>query len=68
MKIFLFPPFKCIFTLEMYLDIPVLVQIVDARDAASVAVWVVNMADVTCPVAWVTGNHGLKTRRNGIVS
>lgn len=46
-----------------YLDVPVLVEIVDARDAASIAVGVVNMADVTGTVTWVTGNHGLKTER-----
>lgn len=44
----------------MHLDVPVLVEIVDARDAASVPVWVVNMSDVTRSVARVTSNHGLK--------
>ncbi len=49
----------------MYLDIPVLVEIVDARDAASVTVRVVDMADVPCPITWVTGDHGLKTEEMG---
>lgn len=49
----------------MYLDFPVLVEIVDTRDAASVTVRVVDMADVPCPVTWVTGNHGLKTEEMG---
>ncbi len=48
--------------LKMYLNIPVLVEIVDTRDAASITVRVVNMADVPCPVSWVTGNHALDTK------
>lgn len=47
----------------MYLDIPVLVEIVDARDAASVTVRVVNMADIPRTVAWVTSNHCLKQKK-----
>lgn len=46
----------------MYLDIPVFVEIVDTSDAAAVTVRVINMADVPCPVTWVTGNHALKTK------
>lgn len=49
----------------MYLDIPVLVKIVNTCDAASIPVRVVNMAHITCPVTWVTGNHGLKTEEIG---
>lgn len=45
----------------MYLHIPVLVKIVDTRDAASITFRIVNMADIPCPVTWVTGNHCLKT-------
>lgn len=51
----------------MYLNIPVLVKIVDTCDAASITVGVVNMTDVTCSITWVTGNHGLKTERMGIL-
>lgn len=45
-----------------YLNVPVLVKIVDTCYAASIAVRVVNVADVTCSVSRVTGNHGLKTK------
>lgn len=47
----------------MYLDIPVLVQIVDTSDTASVTVGVINMANVPCAVAWVTGNHTLGEKK-----
>lgn len=52
----------------MYLDIPVLVEIVDASDAAAVTVGVINMADVASAVAWVTGNHSLERKENEIIS
>lgn len=44
----------------MYLHIPVLVQIVDAGDAASITVRIVNMTNIPCPIPWITGNHGLE--------
>lgn len=46
---------------EVTHHIPVLVEVVDAGDAASVTVWVVHMFDVSGPIAWVTRHHGLKT-------
>lgn len=46
----------------MYLNIPVLVEIVDTCDAASITVRVVNMANVPCSISWVTGNHALDTK------
>lgn len=52
----------------MYLDIPVLVEIVDASDAAAVTIGVINMADIPSAVAWVTGNHSLERKENEIIS
>lgn len=46
-----------------YLYIPVLVEIVDACNAATVAVWIVNMADVASSVTWITSDHSLKTQQ-----
>lgn len=51
----------------MYLGIPVLVEIVDTRDATSITIRVVNMADVPCPVTWVTGNHCLIIKEMGLL-
>lgn len=45
-----------------HLGVPVLVEVVDAGDAAPVTVRVVHVFDVTCPVSWVTRHHGLKTQ------
>lgn len=42
-----------------YLNIPVLVEIVDTRDEASVAVRVIDMSHVPCPVTRVTSDHSL---------
>lgn len=42
-----------------YLDVPVLIQVIDTGDAAPVAVGVVNMPHIPQPVAWVTCHHGL---------
>lgn len=39
--------------------VPVLVEVVGAGDAASVAIWVVDMFDVTSTVSRVTCHHGL---------
>lgn len=44
-----------------HLHVPVLVQVVDAGEAASVAVRVVHMFDVTGSVSGVTRHHGLRT-------
>lgn len=52
---------KVIENYEVTHHIPVLVEVVDAGDAASVTVWVVHMFDVTGPITWVTRHHGLKT-------
>lgn len=52
---------KAIGHYEVTHHIPVLVEVVNAGDAASVMVRVVHMFDVTGPVAWVTRHHGLKT-------
>lgn len=46
---------------EVTHHIPVLVEVVDAGDAASVMVRVVHMFDITGPIARVTRHHGLKT-------
>lgn len=46
-----------------YLNIPVLVEIVDARDESSIAVRVIDMSHVPCPVAWVTSNHSLPKKQ-----
>ena len=42
-----------------YLGIPVLVQIVDAGDAAAITVGVVHMSNVTCSISWVASHHRL---------
>lgn len=42
-----------------YLYIPVLVEIVDTRDEASVAVRIIDMTHVPCPVTRVTSHHSL---------
>lgn len=42
------------------LSVPVLVEVVDAGDAASVGVRVVHVFDVTGPVSRVTRHHGLR--------
>lgn len=43
----------------MSLGIPVLVQIVDAGDAAAVTVGVVHMSNITCSISWVASHHRL---------
>lgn len=43
----------------VFRGVPVLVEVVDAGDAASVAVRVVDMFDVTSAVSRVTRHHGL---------
>lgn len=42
-----------------YLDVPVLIQVIDTGDAAPIAVGIVNMPHIPQPVAWVTCHHGL---------
>lgn len=48
-----------------YLNIPVLIQVIDAGDAAPVAVGIVNMPHVPEPTAWVTRHHGLVGMEEG---
>ena len=43
----------------MHLDVPVLIQVIDAGDAAPIAMWIVNMSHLPQPVTWVTHHHGL---------
>lgn len=45
-----------------HLNIPVLVEIVNTGDEASVTVRIVNMPHVPCPVTWVTSNHSLEKK------
>lgn len=42
-----------------YLDVPVLIQVIDTRDAAPITMGIVNVPHVPQPVAWVTRHHGL---------
>lgn len=42
-----------------YLDVPVLIQVIDTCDAAPITVGIVNVPHVPQPVAWVTRHHGL---------
>ena len=42
-----------------YLDVPVLIQVIDAGDAAPIAMGIVNVSHVPQPVTWVTCHHGL---------
>lgn len=51
---------------QTHLNIPVLVEIVNTRDEASIAVRVVNMAHVPCPVTWVTSYHSLQKKEETI--
>lgn len=46
-----------------YLDVPVLIQVIDTGDAAPIAVGIVNMPHVPQPVTWVTCHHGLSEDR-----
>lgn len=48
-----------------YLDVPVLIQVIDAGDAAPVAVGIVNVPHVPKPIAWVTRHHGLVDMEGG---
>lgn len=48
-----------------YLDVPVLIQVIDTGDAAPVAVGIVNMPHVPQSVAWVARHHGLTDRQEG---
>lgn len=52
----------------MLLGIPVLVEVVDAGDAASITVGVVYVFDIARPVSWVTRHHSLGSLPNGFVS
>ena len=42
-----------------YLDVPVLIQVIDTGDAAPVAMGIVHVSHVPQPVSWVTCHHGL---------
>lgn len=42
-----------------YLDVPVLIQVIDTCDAAPITVGIVNVPHVPQPIAWVTRHHGL---------
>lgn len=46
-----------------YLGVPVFVKVIYARDTPSVAIRVVHMAHVPCPVSRVTRHHCLKPDR-----
>lgn len=48
-----------------YLDVPVLIQVIDTGDAAPIAVGIVNMPHVPQPVTWVTCHHGLSETDGG---
>lgn len=48
-----------------YLNIPVLIQVIDTGDAAPIAVGIVNMPHVPEPIAWVTRHHGLVEMEEG---
>ena len=50
---------ECHPTPPSYLDIPVLIQVIDTSDAAPVAMGIVNVSHVPQPVSWVTCHHGL---------
>lgn len=50
---------------QPYLNIPVPIQVIDAGDAAPVAVGIVNMPHVPEPIAWVTRHHGLAEMEEG---
>lgn len=43
----------------MYLGIPILVQVVDAGDAAAVTIGVVYVPNITCSISWVASHHCL---------
>lgn len=42
-----------------YLDVPVLIQVIDTCDAAPITVGIVNVPHVPQPIAWITRHHGL---------
>lgn len=46
-----------------YLDGPVFVKVIYARDTPSIAIGVVHMAHISCPISRVTRHHCLKTGR-----
>lgn len=48
-----------------YLDVPVLIQVIDTGDAAPIAVGIVNMPHIPQPVAWITCHHGLSETDEG---
>lgn len=48
-----------------YLDVPVLIQVIDTGDAAPIAVGIVNMPHIPQPVARVTCHHGLSETDGG---
>lgn len=51
-----------------YLNIPVLIQVIDTGDAAPIAVGIVNMPHVPEPIAWITRHHGLvETEEGGLL-
>lgn len=52
-------------TPKPYLNIPVLIQVIDTGDAAPIAVGIVNMPHVPEPIAWVTRHHGLVEMEEG---
>ena len=54
---------ECHPTPPSYLDIPVLIQVIDTSDAAPVAMGIVNVSDVSQPISWVTCHHGLAEMR-----
>lgn len=58
-----FPLWKDPEDAAVLLGVPVLVEVVDAGDAAAVTVWVVHVFDVARPVSWVTRHHGLERQR-----
>lgn len=66
---------ECHPTPPSYLDIPVLIQVIDTSDAAPVTMGIVNVSHVPQPVSWVTCHHGLAemmeigfTDRQGLLS
>lgn len=61
---FVGPVFLTVFS--TYLNIPVLVEIVDTCDEAAIAVRVVDMSHVPCPVTRVTSNHSLPKNKERV--
>ena len=48
-------------TREQYLDVPVVIKVVQAGDAPTISVGVVHVAGIARTIAWVAGNHRLPT-------